>query len=151
MTCPIIISLSWPRHRTAIPCPRTRAACDLSTEKLHLLVVDDEPLNRDLLRRLLSADYRISVAEDADEALAILSREDGVALVLCDHLMPGKTGVELARTARETRADLQFLLLTGYDQDDEVVEAKSDGAIVEVLSKPWRSTELRALIARFLR
>lgn len=124
----------------------------MSADKPHLLVVDDEPLNRDLLKRLLTGDYEITVAEDADEALTVLSSEAGatVVLVLCDHLMPGKTGVELARAARQRRADLPFLLLTGYDQAPEVGDAKSDGTIAEILSKPWRIKELRALIAQFL-
>jgi CheY-like chemotaxis protein len=125
----------------------------MNADKPHLLVVDDEPLNRQLLRRLLSGDYEISDAEDADEALSLLQSEAGasIVLVLCDHLMPGKTGVELAKVAREQRSDLPFLLLTGYDQEREVVEAKRDGTIAEILGKPWRTRELRELIARFLR
>jgi CheY-like chemotaxis protein len=122
----------------------------MDADKPHLLVVDDEPLNRDLLRRLLSGDYAISLAEDAEEALSVLLSDAGatVMLVLCDYQMPGRTGVELAREARQHRADLPFVLLTGYDQAREIEDAKDDGTIVEVMGKPWRSTELRALIAR---
>ena len=125
----------------------------MNAEKPHLLVVDDEPLNRVLLRRLLSNEYEISAAEDADEALSLLQSEAGasIVLVLSDHLMPGKTGVELATLAREHRSDLPFLLLTGYDQEREVVDAKRDGTIADVLGKPWRTRELRELIARTLR
>ena len=118
----------------------------------HLLVVDDESLNRDLLRRLLSGSYQVSLAEDANEALELLASDEGatVMLVLSDHLMPGRTGVELAREIRKLRDDLPFVLLTGYDAD-EVAAAKSDGTIAEIMNKPWRSAELRALIARFVR
>tara|TARA_R110002096_G_scaffold433887_5_gene653959 strand:+ start:85324 stop:85698 length:375 start_codon:yes stop_codon:yes gene_type:complete len=123
----------------------------MNSDKPHLLVVDDESLNRDLLRRLLSGSYHVSLAEDANAALEILASDEGatVMLVLSDHLMPGRTGVELAREVRKLRDDLPFVLLTGYDAD-EVADAKSDGTIAEIMNKPWRSSELRALIARFV-
>ena len=68
-----------------------------------LLVVDDEPLNRDLLRRTLKRDFEVVEAEDAREAMAVLEGRADVALVLCDQLMPGRSGTELAREVRALR------------------------------------------------
>lgn len=125
----------------------------MSSGKPCLLVVDDEPLNRDLLQRVLESDYQVFLAEDAEEAEAILASDagKGIQVVLSDHWMPGKSGVEFAETVREQRPKLPFVLLTGFDQEAEVTSAKQSGVLDSVLAKPWRSTELRALIQELLR
>ena len=120
--------------------------------KHHLLIIDDEPLNRDLLRRLLQATYELSEAADAMEAIEILEEKDApqIQLILCDHLMPGKTGAELAVIVRERWPEIRFMLITGYDGDEEVQRVEDEGIVQKVLSKPWRSKELRAAIAQGL-
>lgn len=125
----------------------------MDSGKPSLLVVDDEPLNRTLLRRLLQSDYDISEAEDGDEALAFLASEEGstVQIVLSDHLMPGMSGVELAAIIQERRPELATLLLTGNDQDREVLDAEESGLVAAVLPKPWRTSVLRALILEHLK
>jgi len=115
-----------------------------------LLVVDDEPLNRDLLRRTLKRDFEVVEAEDAKEALEVLGARSDVALILCDQLMPGLSGTELAREVRALRPALPFVLLTGYDDDPEVTAAHSGGWVAAVVPKPWRGTALRGMVARLL-
>ena len=62
-------------------------------ERARILVVDDEPLNLDLLRRTLQRDFDVAVASSAAEAVTWLDAEAGaVAVVLCDQLMPGRSG-----------------------------------------------------------
>ncbi len=125
---------------------------DITESKQHVLIVDDEPLNRDLLRRVLQATYELSEAADASEALDILEDPEGagIRLILCDHLMPGKTGAELAVIVRERWPKIAFMLITGYDGDNEVLQAEASGIVDRVLAKPWRSKELRAAIAQGL-
>jgi two-component system response regulator HupR/HoxA len=115
-----------------------------------LLVVDDEPLNRDLLRRTLKRDFEVVEAEDAREALVVLGERDDVALVLCDQLMPGRSGTELAREVRAMRPELPFVLLTGYDDDPDVTAARTGGFVAAVVAKPWQAPALRGLVARLL-
>lgn len=114
-----------------------------------VLVVDDEPLNRELLRRVLGRDYAIEEAEDARQALEHLERRDGdVCLVLCDQLMPGRSGTELAAEARQRWPAVVFVLLTGFDDDPQVTSALAGGLVNEVVAKPWRAASLRAVIQR---
>jgi two-component system response regulator HupR/HoxA len=114
-----------------------------------VLVVDDEPLNRDLLRRVLGRHVDVEEAEDATQALEHLERlAGGVCLVLCDQLMPGRSGTELAAEARARWPELVFVLLTGYDDDPDVMAAVASGLVSHVVSKPWRAASLKALIDR---
>jgi CheY-like chemotaxis protein len=124
----------------------------MSESKQHVLIIDDEPLNRELLRRVLQSSYNLSEAADASEALELLEGEQGghVRLILCDHLMPGKTGAELAVIVRERWPGISFMLITGFDGDEEVQRVEDEGIVHMVLSKPWRSKDLRAAIAQGL-
>ncbi len=112
-----------------------------------LLVVDDEPLNRELLRRVLR-EYRIEEAEDATAAMQVLERSAAhVRLILCDQLMPGLSGTQLAERVRDRWPDISFMLLTGYDDDPAVKSAHERGLVCDVIAKPWRGSALKELIA----
>jgi CheY-like chemotaxis protein len=113
-----------------------------------LLVVDDEPLNRDLLRRVLYHDYEIREAEDAVQAIAVLEAEGPVDVLICDHVMPGTPGTELARSVRARWPETVALLLTGYDDAPEVHAACRAGVIFEVVAKPWVAPQLRDAVLR---
>lgn len=118
-----------------------------STGQMLLLIVDDEPLNRELLRRVLQRSYDIEEAEDAAGALEVLERRgDEVQLILCDQLMPGKSGTELADEVRARWPDTVFMLLTGYDDDPAVTRAHADGLVERVIAKPWRGSALKRII-----
>jgi two-component system, NtrC family, response regulator HupR/HoxA len=116
-------------------------------EKPVVLVVDDEPLNRDLLRRVLYREYHVVEAADAEAALAVI---DGRAVdaVLCDQVMPGRSGTELAREVRRRAPRVAILLLTGYEDAPEVARAIEDRAVDEVVGKPWIPKHLKEILVR---
>ncbi|MBI4511700.1 MAG: response regulator [Deltaproteobacteria bacterium] len=115
-----------------------------------VLVVDDEPLNRDLLRRVLCFDYQVREAEDPSAAIRVLENEGPVDVMICDHLMPGRSGTDLARDVRTRWPQTVSILLTGYDDAPEVEQARRDGSIFEVMGKPWLAPHLREAITRAL-
>jgi two-component system response regulator HupR/HoxA len=118
---------------------------------LHVLVVDDEPLNRELLRRVLQREYEISEAEDAIQALEMIeSTQGGYRVVLCDQLMPGKSGSELAEEVSARWPNTLFLLITGYDDDPQVQAARDRGVVHHVVTKPWTARGLKAVILRYV-
>jgi two-component system response regulator HupR/HoxA len=120
--------------------------------RARLLVVDDEPLNRELMRRILSRTYDIQEAEDAEEALSLLEREaTGIAAVVCDQLMPGRSGTDLASDVRSRWPRIRFVLITGYDDDPEVDRARAAGLLDQVMAKPWRGAALMESLAEVLR
>ena len=116
-----------------------------------ILVVDDEPLNRELLRRVLNRDYDVHEAEDAEEALALIQKQDpAFRVVLCDQLMPGKSGTDLAEEVYGKYPHMSFLLITGYDDDPQVRDARAKGQVREVVTKPWTARGLKELISSLL-
>src|SRR5262249_35204379 len=112
-----------------------------------ILIVDDEPLNRDLLRRLLYREYRVLEAADAESALAILGGGK-VDVVLLDQVMPGRSGSALAREVQSRFPATVALLLTGYEDAPEVERARKEGVVFGVVGKPWTTGELRELLGR---
>src|SRR5262245_3913324 len=112
-------------------------------ELLHVLVVDDEPRIRTMLRRYLSDEgFKVSDAADGDAMRAILEHEP-VDLVLLDLVLPGEDGLSLARYVRH-RSEIPIIMLTGKgDLIDRVVglEAGAD----DYITKPF---ELREVLAR---
>ena len=108
-----------------------------------ILVVDDEPVLRDLLREMLEeAGYRVATAADGREALAAL---DSVAprLVVSDVTMPGMDGFQLYAEvrARPRFVGVPFVFLSGLGSEVQVREGKRLGAD-EYLTKPVREADL---------
>jgi thioredoxin reductase (NADPH) len=116
-----------------------------------ILAVDDDPnvlraVARDLRRRY-GADYRVLRAGSGEEAVAALDelvqRGQPVALLLVDQRMPGMTGVDVARKARETHPDAKCALLTAYADTDAAIRAINDAGVDHYLMKPWDPPEER--------
>src|SRR5262245_10642024 len=101
-----------------------------------VLVVDDEPLNRDLLRRALFFDYEVHEAPDVSAALASLEQDGPAAVIVCDHMMPGLKGTDLIRTVQSRWPETVTVLLTGYQDLPEIQQVRRDGVVFAVIAKP---------------
>jgi DNA-binding response OmpR family regulator len=116
---------------------------------LHVLIVDDEPRIRAMLRRYLGDQgFRVSEAADGAALRAVLERE-AVDLVLLDLVMPGEDGLALARVIRQ-RGETPIIMLSGKgDLIDRVVglEAGAD----DYITKPFELREVLARIRTVLR
>jgi DNA-binding response OmpR family regulator len=103
----------------------------------HILIVDDNEMNRDLLsRRLTRRDHQVSEAADGPTALALCEQHD-FDMVLLDVMMPGMSGLEVLRVLRQRRAvsDLPVLMVTAKDQSQDMLSALELGAN-DYVSKP---------------
>ncbi|NRG17657.1 response regulator [Rhizobiales bacterium] len=121
----------------------------LDDNAAHLLVVDDDKRIRDLLSRFLSENaYRVTTAGTAAEARR---RLEGLAfdMLILDIMMPGESGLELARSMRET-SDIPILMLTARSETSDRIEGLEVGAD-DYLSKPFEPRELLLRIGAVLR
>jgi CheY-like chemotaxis protein len=109
-------------------------------------VVDDEDLVRmSTADMLMDLGYEVVEACSAEQALRLV--EEGLApdLVVTDHLMPGLSGVDLARNLGSRQPGLPVLVVSGY--------AEMEGLTSDLprLTKPFRTSELAASLAALLR
>lgn len=115
------------------------------TDQSKILVVDDEAFFRQLYHDLLSdAGYAVTVCASGEEAIALLQQQP-VDLVLTDMVMPGKSGLDVLRTARAMPAGPDVVLVTGHASLDSAIEALKNGAR-DYLVKPFNPDELKHLI-----
>jgi diguanylate cyclase (GGDEF)-like protein len=113
----------------------------VSANHCSLLVVDDEPYILPTLAALLAPHFEVTTAESADAAKAVFARRE-VNLVLSDQKMPQTTGVQLLEWVRQNHPKTIRLLMTGYAELDDAVEAINRGQVYHYLLKPWRTEEL---------
>jgi two-component system, cell cycle sensor histidine kinase and response regulator CckA len=128
---------------TGVELPPAQAVSDLRRAR-RILLAEDEPTVRDLAETVLvRAGFEVHAAPDAEAALAFVADGGDVDLLLTDVVMPGMTGIELARLLRERWRDLPVLLMSGYS-----VDVTRDAGIVprRLLAKPFTPTELRRAV-----
>jgi signal transduction histidine kinase len=118
----------------------------------HILLVDDEARNLDVLESLLqSADYRLVRALTAEQALLLLLKDEFAVIVL-DIQMPGMTGIELANLIKQRKRtqDIPIIFLTAYFlEDKDVLQGYGIGA-VDYLTKPVNPQIFKSKIAVFV-
>jgi len=115
-----------------------------------ILVVDDEPAQRQLLRATLEKTYSVVSASNGELAKELLKNRS-FDLVITDQKMPGISGIDLLRWIKEKTPETPVILLTAYGKIDSAVEAVKLGA-EDYLAKPVASPEeLRLTVARCLR
>ncbi|MGJ8513882.1 phosphate regulon transcriptional regulator PhoB [Carnimonas bestiolae] len=117
-----------------------------------VLIVDDEPSIRDMIAISLEmADFRVLEAENAQKALA-LAVDERPDLILLDWMMPGTSGVELARRLKreETTKEIPIILLTAKSEEDNKVQGLEAGAD-DYITKPFSPRELIARMRAVLR
>lgn len=117
-------------------------------KKAKMLVVDDEPDNLDLLYRTFRRDFNVLKAESGVHALEVLAAEGEVAVIISDQRMPEMKGTEfLSRTVPQF-PDTMRIILTGFTDVEDLVEAINSGQVYKYITKPWDPNELKAVVQR---
>src|SRR5262249_11975871 len=127
------------------PCEDTMA--ERRPPRARVLVVDDEPGERDALARLIGQwGYDVEVAESSDAALS-LTESFRPAVVITDLILPGTDGLTLLQTLRTDHHAPVVLLVTGHATVETAVEAMRRGAL-DYLTKPIDTTRLQLLLQK---
>lgn len=117
-----------------------------------VLLVEDDPAMRDLVKSMLEADGLEVDTVESGEAAQEKTATEAFDLMVLDWNLPGMSGIELCRKLRrdERLSLMPILFLTGHASSRDVVEAFSSGAD-DFVSKPFRAPELNARILGLLR
>jgi two-component system, OmpR family, response regulator MprA len=112
-----------------------------------ILIVDDEPYVRELIRETLRArQYVVDVASNGIEALEVMAR-DPHDIVVTDVVMPGMGGLDLIKHLKKAHPHVRVIVLTGFPRDSDIGDFLLQGAD-EFLPKPFRGNDLLSVIRR---
>ncbi|NJK39830.1 MAG: SpoIIE family protein phosphatase [Oscillatoriales cyanobacterium SM2_3_0] len=114
--------------------------------KLKLMIVDDELDNLDLLFRTFRQEFQVYKAESAFEALNILEEFGEMAVIISDQRMPEMYGTEFLSQTVEQFPDTIRILLTGYTDVEDLVDAINSGQVFKYITKPWSPDSLKSVI-----
>lgn len=117
----------------------------MTNTKCSVLVVDDEPYILSTLAALLCKDFEVLTAESSHVAQAIFNSRS-VDILLSDQKMPQMSGVRLLEWVRQHHPQTVRLLMTGFAELEEAVEAINRGQVFRYIFKPWRVEELLDII-----
>jgi DNA-binding NtrC family response regulator len=110
-----------------------------------VLIVDDEPGMREILRRWLAPDYAVREAPDADAAVEMLASAPS-DVVVCDVRMPGHDGLWLVAQIRERLPQTAIILATGLDSVPPHVSLQA--GVIEYLVKQFQREGVRMAVKR---
>ncbi|MEL6815789.1 MAG: response regulator, partial [Cyanobacteria bacterium J06598_3] len=114
--------------------------------KHKILVVDDEPDNLDLLYRTFYRDFKVIKANSGHDALQMMSEQGDIAVIISDQRMPGMSGTELLRLTADRYPNSIRIMLTGYTDVEDLVEAINEGKVFKYVTKPWEEDDLRTVV-----
>jgi two-component system response regulator PilR (NtrC family) len=110
-----------------------------------ILIIDDEPSMLEFLEIMLRKEgYAVSAAKSGAEAVARLGQEP-FDLVVSDIQMPGVSGLEVLRRAKEVAPEAAVIMITAFASAETAVEAMKEGAY-DYITKPFKVDEIKLVI-----
>jgi diguanylate cyclase (GGDEF)-like protein len=110
-----------------------------------VLVVDDDAMIRQLLRDILVHDYDVAMAGSGIEAIAAL-RKQKMAVIVCDQMMPGTTGVDVLKFAFDHQPVAARILVTASENVADAKDAINVARVDRFVAKPFRPLELLGIV-----
>ena len=107
----------------------------------NVLVIDDEVRSQESIRRTLDEEFNVLTVSSAEEGRAVMERER-IQVVLCDHRMPGVTGIEFLKGVRERWPDTVRMIISGYTDVEDIIAGINDAGIYQYILKPWHPESL---------
>jgi two-component system cell cycle response regulator len=126
------------------------SAQEKSNETL-IMLVDDEKENLNVLALLLESNYEILKALSANEALSIidkLAKPEEIKMIICDHRMPGLTGVEFFEKIVTIIPDTIRIILTGFSDTQAIIDSINKAKLYKFMTKPFDPNDLKITVQR---
>ncbi len=115
-------------------------------DRVKILLVDSDPVNTGHFVASFGEEYQILTVADSDAALEIFARETDIAMVLCDQQLGAMSGVELLAEIYARRPETVRIIITGYMDVSDIIDAINKGHIYQYVLKPWDIVQLRLIL-----
>lgn len=114
-----------------------------------LIYVDDEPHNLTVLEAAMPGNWTIHTFTSPLDALDFLSSNDPW-VVISDQRMPGMTGVKFLELVKKTNPNAKRVLVTGYSEEDLIIESVRTAQVHDYIRKPWDPDDLEHRISKMV-
>lgn len=113
----------------------------------NIVIVDDEEMVLVSIHSFLTleTDYKVTTFSHPKDALTFI-RENDVDLVISDYLMPDMDGIRFLGEVKKLKPDVTRIILTGYADKENAIEAINDIGIYQYIEKPWDNGDLNIII-----
>ncbi|ASZ10923.1 hybrid sensor histidine kinase/response regulator [Chitinophaga pendula] len=117
----------------------------MKDNRIRILYIDDEVHNLNAFKASFRRSYEIYTANSAQEGKQLLRSID-VHIIIADQKMPISTGVDFFNEIKDVLPDPIRILLTGYTDVEDIIDAINKGHIYSYIKKPWDENELHRTI-----
>lgn len=114
-------------------------------EKPSILYVDDERDNLTTFKSVFRRSFDVSVALSGQEGIELMKSKK-IELVITDQRMPSMTGVEFLKQTVDDYPDIVRMILTGFSDIKDIIDAINNGKVHAYITKPWHKEELNIAI-----
>ncbi len=119
-------------------------------ENGNILVVDDDPMIREILKEIIQKQgYRVSAVEDGESALKEIERQD-FDLIFLDLMMPGTSGVDTLKSIKGKDKNAVVVIVTGFADDPLALKAMSLGPLF-LIRKPFKEKDILEVLKIVMR
>ncbi len=115
----------------------------------NVLVVDDEQDSLDLLQRTLRRECIVFAAKSGETTLRLL-KDNNISMIIADQKMPEMTGTELFQHTLKVCPEVTRIILTGYSDVEDLIDAINTGHVYRYITKPWKPEELKSTVRQVL-
>jgi CheY-like chemotaxis protein len=142
------IKVEFPLLTTSDPEKLLQASKTVVPAHLQILIIDDEPLVRSLLKQVLEkSGHGVTEAGNGQEGVRSF-RENDIDLVITDHGMPVMNGLDAAFRIKKQKPETPVLLVTGWQTETDAAFQKPSG-IDEFITKPFDLEKILGLVQKY--
>lgn len=114
--------------------------------KNNVLFIDDEiNVLKSILRAFSNEKINVRLASNPQDAFDII-RNEKIAVVVSDNMMPGITGIDLLSQIRERFPDTIRIMMSGYTDPNTTLDAINFGGVYKFIVKPWNNEDLVSIV-----
>jgi len=119
-------------------------------EKDAVLIVDDDAFMLKVLYRVLQKEYALYQAGSAEEAIEVL-RGRHVKAILCDHVLPGQSGLDFLITLKQRNSQIKSVLFSAALETEQFIKAINEGQVFRFVKKPASPADIQQAVREAVR